>query len=160
MATDIVKKGQVVSITWVIRDRDSDQLLEHYDLPLPYLHGSPAQALLPPLAQALEGKSVGDRFVVQVDPDEGFGRHDSGLTFTDDIANVPPQLRRVGATVEMHNERGETKVVKVSKIQNGQLTVDANHPLAGRHLVFWVTVVKIRPATLEEIRRGEVMNGA
>ena len=156
---DIVKKGQVVSITWVIRDRASGELLEQYDLPLPYLHGSPKQTLLPPLEQALEGKSAGDRFEVQVDPDHGFGRYDPELTFTDDIANVPPQFRRVGAVVEMRNARGETKAFKVSKIQNGRLTVDANHPLADKSLIFSVNVVDIRPATLEEIRCGEVIDG-
>jgi len=159
MVMETVKKGQVVSITWVIRDRDSNELLEHYDLPLPYLHGSPKQVLLPPLEKALEGKSAGDRFEIQVDPDNGFGRYDPELTFTDDIANVPPQFRRVGAVVEMRNERGENQVFKVAEIQNRRLTVDANHPLAGKSLIFSVNVVDIRPATLEEIRRGEVMDG-
>jgi FKBP-type peptidyl-prolyl cis-trans isomerase SlyD len=60
---------------------------------------------------------------------EGFGPHDPNLTFTDDLDNVPPQFRFVGAEVPMQSENGEVKTFYVTRIENGRLTVDGNHPL-------------------------------
>ena len=82
------------------------------------------------------------------------GPHDPTLTFTDDIENVPPQYRQVGAEVEFQNEDGEVKTFVVSKIENGKLTVDANHPLAGKNLLYRVKLVEIREATAEERASG------
>jgi FKBP-type peptidyl-prolyl cis-trans isomerase SlyD len=153
---DKIGSGKVVSITWVIKD-DRDQIVEQNDIPLSYLHGSQKQALLVPLEKALAERQVGDTLEVPVTPDEGFGPHDPNLTYTDDLNNVPPQFRRVGAEVEMVNDQGESKTFYVSKIEDGKLTVDANHPLAGKHVTFIVKVVAVRNATAEELARGEAI---
>ena len=50
------------------------------------------------------------------------------------------------------------KTVKVTKIENGELTLDANHPFAGMTVKFKITVVDIRQATPQEIGTGEVMD--
>ena len=76
------------------------------------------------------------------------------MTFTDDIDNVPPEFRRVGAEVEFQNEEGETRLFRVSKIADGKLTVDANHPLAGQTVTFMVNVVSIRDASMDEVANG------
>ncbi|MDH5765133.1 MAG: peptidylprolyl isomerase, partial [Gammaproteobacteria bacterium] len=87
-------------------------------------------------------------------PAEGFGEHDPEMTFTDDIENVPPQFRQLGIQVEMANDAGETKTFVVTKIDNDKLTLDGNHPLAGKTARFTVNVLEIRDATAEEIRKG------
>jgi FKBP-type peptidyl-prolyl cis-trans isomerase SlyD len=151
-----IKKDKVVAITWVIRD-DRGQILEQYDVPLQYLHGSRTQALIEPLERALEGRRTGERLEVSVSPSEGFGPHDPSLTYTDDLANVPPQFRYVGAEVEMVNDQGAVRKFYVTGIEDGKLTVDANHPLAGKQLTFTVNVVDVRDATPEELARGEAI---
>ena len=82
-----------------------------------------------------------------VPPTQGFGAHDPDLTFTDDIANVPEQLRYVGAEVQMQNESGEVKSFFVTKIDGGKLTVDGNHPMAGKTLRVKVKIVEVRDST-------------
>ena len=47
------------------------------------------------------------------------------------------------AEVEMQNESGEIKTFRVSNIEDGKLTVDGNHPMAGQTITFSVTVVDI-----------------
>ncbi len=103
---------------------------------------------------ALEGRGVGDTVEVTLRPEQGFGPHDPDLTFTDDIDNVPPEYRHLGAEVEFQGENGETRKFIVSRIEDGKLTVDCNHPFAGKTLVFTVNVIAVRDATPDEIVKG------
>jgi FKBP-type peptidyl-prolyl cis-trans isomerase SlyD len=91
---------------------------------------------------------------VELTPEEGFGMHDPDLTYTDDLENVPPECRRLGAEVEMMNDQGDTRKFTVTRIENGKLTVDGNHPMAGKTIVFHIRVTGIRDATEEEIANG------
>ena len=92
-------------------------------------------------------------------PKQGFGAHDPALPFTDSIDNVPPEYRFVGAEVEFENEQGEFMKFLVSRIENDQLTVDGNHPFAGKTVKFVVKVVEIRDASPEEIANGRPDEG-
>jgi len=67
---------------------------------------------------------------------------------------VPPEHRRLGSEVTFENERGEQMLFRVTRIADGKVTIDANHPLAGQTAKFLVTIVGVRPATLEEIANG------
>jgi FKBP-type peptidyl-prolyl cis-trans isomerase SlyD len=147
-----VAKGRVVYIRYSILDEDRN-VAEQYDQPIGFVHGGNS-GLLDKLESALTGKSVGDRVEVVLPPEEAYGQRDEAMTFTDDIENVPPQFRHVGAEVVMSNESGETKSFYVSRIENGRLTVDGNHPLAGQHVTCMVDVVDIREATREELASG------
>lgn len=93
-------------------------------------------------------------------PDDGFGDHKPDLAFTDDIANVPPEHRRLGSEVTFHNDRGEEMQFRVTRIEIGKLTVDANHPFAGQTVKFMVTIVAARPASFDEIANGMPQDAA
>jgi len=99
-------------------------------------------------------RRLGGSVEVTLPPEKAFGYPDPNLTFTDDLANVPPQFHQVGAQVEMQNESGETRTFFVSRIEDGKLTVDGNHPFAGKTLLYAVTVADIRDATEEEKKNG------
>lgn len=96
--------------------------------------------------RAIRGKAAGESVEIELPPEQGFGDHDPSLTFTDDLANVPAQFRQVGAEVQMQTDAGEAKTFYVTRIENGRLTVDGNHPLAGRHLVVRVQIMEVRDA--------------
>jgi len=68
---------------------------------------------------------------------------------------VPPELRYMGAKLEAQNADGETLNFVVTRIENGMLTVDANHPLAGQTVKFRVTIRDVRDATPDELRSGQ-----
>jgi FKBP-type peptidyl-prolyl cis-trans isomerase SlyD len=110
--------------------------------------------MFPDVEHALDGCELGDSVEVVLPPEKAFGFHDPEMTFTDAIENVPPQFRHVGAEVQMQNERGETRSFFVSRIEGDKLTVDGNHPFAGKTLTYAVTVADIRDATEEEKRQG------
>jgi FKBP-type peptidyl-prolyl cis-trans isomerase SlyD len=143
---------KVVAITYTIVE-DSGIILEQSDIPVYYVHGGPND-MFPDIEAALDGCTLGDSVEVVLPPEKAFGYHDPAMTFTDDIDNVPPEFRRVGAEVEMQNDRGETRSFFVSKIEADKLTVDGNHPYAGKTLTYAVTVADIRDATEEEKKKG------
>lgn len=148
----MVQKDKVVSLTYTLRDARGD-IFEHTDVPISYVHGS-GKDLFEKIEQAVSGLSVGDSVEVDLAPSEGFGDHDPALTFTDDIANVPAEFRRIGAEVEAENESGETVQFVVTAMDEDTLTIDANHPLAGQTVHFSVTIQDVRDATPEELQAG------
>ena len=152
MPDPIVRKHKVVAITYSIID-EAGAILEQSDIPVYYVHSGPND-MFPDIEAALDGHTLGDSVEVVLAPERAFGYHDPNMTFTDDIDNVPPEFRRIGAEVEMQNERGETRSFFVAKIEGGKLTVDGNHPFAGKTLTYAVTVADIREATEEEKQQG------
>ena len=157
MSASVVTKNKVVSLIYAVRNQKGE-LFEYRDLPVAYVHGSGVD-LFPKIEEALEGRAIGDRVVVQLSPADAFGEHDPKLTFTDDIDNAPVELRRVGAEFEAQNAKGESIVLVVTRVEADKITVDANHPLAGQTITFEVTVRDIRDATPEEIRNGRPAAG-
>jgi FKBP-type peptidyl-prolyl cis-trans isomerase SlyD len=152
MSTPFVSKHKVVAVTYSILD-ESGAILEQSDIPVHYVHGGPND-MFPDVEEALDGCAPGASIEVVLRPDRAFGEHDPALTFVDDIDNVPPQFRHIGAEVQMQNASGEVRSFFVSNIDNGKLTVDGNHPFAGKTLTYALTVADIREATDEEKQKG------
>ena len=148
----VVSTHKVVSIVYQIID-ENGSVLEQIDVPVNYVHGGKSD-VIEKVELALEGCRVGDKVEVVLEPEEAFGDHDPSLTFTDDLDNVPPQFHQIGAEVTMQNDQGDTRTFFVSKIEDGKLTVDGNHPMAGKRVTFLVTVKAIREATEEEVQQG------
>lgn len=151
-----ISNKNVVTFTYQILDEDGN-IVEHSDVPMEYIHGA-SGAMYPKLEQALEGKVVGVTVEVVLSPKDGFGEHDPNLTFTDHIDNVPQEYRWVGAKPAFENESGEVMELLVSKIEGDQLTVDANHPLAGKTVTFRIKVLDVRKASAAELS-GNVSPG-
>lgn len=152
MTDPVVGHGKVVSFTYSIVD-DTGAVVEQSELPIHYVHGG-KHDLFDKVEQALTGAAIGDTIEVSLSPEEGFGPHNPDLTFTDDIGNVPPQYRHVGAEVEMHNDQGDARTFTVTRIEDGKLTVDGNHPMAGKVITF-----RIRIATIREASEAEIVDG-
>ena len=147
-----ILKGRVAYITYSVVDQAGMVVAQH-DQPIAYVQGGDS-GLFGKIEQALEGKQGGDRVEVELSPEEGFGEHDPDLTFTDDLANVPPEYRQLGAEVLFENDKGETMMFYVTRIEGDQLTIDANPPLAGQTVTCVVNVLDVREATPEELSTG------
>lgn len=152
MSEPIVEANKVVTITYSIVD-ESGEVLEQSDLPVDYLHGSDS-GLFEKVEQALEGKRVGDSVEVTLPPAEAFGEWNPDLTYSDKIENVPPEYRKLGAEAEFRNDKGESITMVVTHADSGTITLDGNHPFAGKTVTFHVKVGGVREATDDEIRNG------
>jgi FKBP-type peptidyl-prolyl cis-trans isomerase SlyD len=154
MAT--VTRNKLVYITYSIVDARG-MVVEQHDIPVGYVHGADS-GILPAIESAVDGHKVGDRVEITLSPEEGYGLRDESLVFVDDVENVPPQFRRVGAEVMFENESGETKVFYVTALEDGKLTLDGNPSLAGQSVTCLINVTDIRDATPEEIRNGRPLD--
>lgn len=154
MAT--VTRNKLVYITYSILD-ERGMVVEQHDIPVGYVQGANS-GILPAIESAVEGRMIGDRVEITLSPEEGYGLRDESLVFVDDIENVPPEFRRVGAEVLFENEAGETKPFYVTAIADGKVTVDGNSSLAGQSVTCLVNVIDIREATPEEIRNGRPLD--
>ena len=144
MPDQTVQPGRYGALTYVIED-DLGEVIERRDAPLGFVYGSDTE-LIGGMDSAIADKKAGDEITVRVPPEQGFGHYDPNLTFVDDIANVPPKYQTVGAEVQMHNDQGETTSFYVTKIEDGKVTVDGNHPMAGRDLTVRLSIIEVRDA--------------
>jgi FKBP-type peptidyl-prolyl cis-trans isomerase SlyD len=152
----MIGDNMVASIHYTLTDNAGEILdsSEGSD-PLSYLHG--AGNLIPGLEQALVGKTSGATLQVSVAPEDAYGDVQPEL-----VQVVPAQafqgVEKVepGMAFEAHDPQGNARRIVVRHIDGDQVTVDANHPLAGVPLNFDVRVVDVRDATAEEIAHGHV----
>ena len=151
-----IDEGRVVSIHYTLTNDDADVLDNTEESgPMDYLHG--AENIILGLEDALEGKTVGDKLKVRVDPEDGYGEVFTELMQIVDItAFEGVESIEVGMQFESESDDGELELVSVKSIDGNEVTIDANHPLAGVTLNFDVEVVGIRDATAEEIEHEHV----
>ena len=153
-----IAKNTVVTMNYTLTDPQG-QVLDSSEgrEPLAYLHG--ASNIIPGLEAALSGKAVGDSLTVTVPPEQGYGPHDPNLVQPVPRANFQgaPDIKP-GMQFQAHTSEG-TRVVTVVKVDEQNVTVDANHPLAGMDLKFDVSVVGVREASPEELQHGHGAGG-
>lgn len=121
--------------------------------PLHYLHG--AGNLIPGMENALAGKSPGDKFMAVVPPEQGYGIAQPNLVQVVPMSAFGGAKVEAGMRFQADSERGPM-LVRITKVEGDQVTVDGNHELAGETLHFDIEVVTVRDATLEEITHGHV----
>lgn len=151
-----VEKQKVITFVYMILD-EQGSVQEQSDLPMSYIHGIDGK-MFEKVEAEMEGKKVGDVIEVTLQPADAFGERDPELTFTDSLDNVPPEFQKLGAEAMFENDNGEQATMVVTKIENGQITLDGNHPYAGKQMTFKITIQDIREATMEEVGSGEVMD--
>ena len=148
----MISKDKVVTVSYRIAD-EQGETVEQMDTPISYLHGRDS-GLFETVEEALEGKAVGDVVSVSLSAEEGFGDWDPEKTFSDAIENVPSEYHELGAKAEFMNEEGDSLEMTVTHVDAGTVTLDGNHPLAGKAVTFHVRVVDVRDATPDELRNG------
>jgi len=150
-----IGQDQVVSIHYTLRD-DAGELIDRSTEgePLSYLHGH--GNLIPGLERELTGRKPGDQLQLKIAPTDGYGDYDQGL-----VQRVPRRALkgiadvRVGMRLQTHTPQGP-RAVTVTQVSGDLVTLDGNHPLAGKNLNFEVEVAAVRPATEEELAHGHV----
>jgi FKBP-type peptidyl-prolyl cis-trans isomerase SlyD len=151
---DAIAFGKVVSFYYGVRD-ETGRLLDRtaFGAPLTYLHG--AGNVVPGLERALAGKSPGDRIHAVLPPDEAYGVRNESLVKKLPRAAIPvdaPISKGVSFVVKAPD--GRVRNVHVIAVDGDEVTVDLNHPYAGKTLTFDVTVDAVRDATPDELAHG------
>jgi FKBP-type peptidyl-prolyl cis-trans isomerase SlyD len=149
-----VQNDRVVTIHFTLKDPDGTELDSSAGgEPLAYLHGR--GTLVAGLEGQLEGLEAGDQKTIAVDAANAYGERDESKITEVPLEEIPPNPE-VGAVLYAREQDGSTIALTVVDIGDTHATLDLNHPLAGRDLVFEVTIVKVEKATEEELARGHV----
>lgn len=126
--------------------------------------------LLAPLSAAIDGLEEGASFTVTVKPEEGFGEYSDDLLraeeipasiFRGDDGAIDPEQIFPGAHIYLQTNIGQEVPATIVEVgdETVKVMVDFNHPLAGKTIVLKGTIVKVRPATAEEIAANQMQGG-
>jgi FKBP-type peptidyl-prolyl cis-trans isomerase SlyD len=148
-------ENSVVSFHYTLTDKDG-QVIDSSagNAPLTYLHG--VGQIVPGLENALLGKTVGEKLDVEVSAAEGYGEHHDFM-----VQQVPREAFQgvdeiePGMQFQAQTPQGGMTVT-VTAVDATTVTVDGNHPLAGKNLFFAVEIVSVRAASSEELEHGHV----
>jgi peptidylprolyl isomerase len=103
-----------------------------------------AEEFFPQVEEALVGMSPGDRKTLTILAADAFGEYDADMISTVPRNQFPDDLNpMLGDDLELVNDDGEGMVVTVIELDDVEVTLDANHPLAGEDLTFEVELVEI-----------------
>ncbi|MEZ5529862.1 MAG: peptidylprolyl isomerase [Porticoccaceae bacterium] len=150
-----ITENAVVLFHYTLTDEDGVQLDSSSDTaPLAYIHGH--NNIIPGLEKAMEGKTEGDSMKVTVPAAEAYGEYHDHM-----VQEVPREAFqgidevKPGMRFEAQTPSGPISVV-VTATTDDTVTVDGNHPLAGKDLTFEVSIESVREATEEELSHGHV----
>ncbi len=155
----MIAQDKAVAIQYSVKDEDGTQVDSSEGRgPLWYLHGH--RNIIPGLENALEGLKEGDEFEAQVEPGEAYGEHREEL-----VQSVPKEAFQgvekveIGMVFNAQTEGGPLQV-EVTAVEDESVTVDGNHPLAGKKLAFNGKVETVRDASAEELEHGHIHDGS
>jgi FKBP-type peptidyl-prolyl cis-trans isomerase 2 len=107
-----------------------------------YVHG---QTRMPAgLLRGVEGLRVGDHVHLELTPEDAFGLHQADAVQAFPKERFPPAVLHVGFEGELPGPHGSLIPYRIHAINEATVLLDFNHPLAGQHVVFEVTVVHIQ----------------
>jgi len=161
-----VEVNKVVSVSYTLEVNNGGNSPKKFvekaeaNHPLTFLFG--AGGMIEGFEIALEGLRVGDLFDFYVNPEQGYG-----ISSEDDIVELPysvfgeevkkhPDLLTIGNVIPMNDGSGHQFEGKVKSVGLETVTMDFNHPFAGKTLHFKGKVEQLREATAEELAHGHV----
>ena len=148
----MITNDQVVSIHYHLTDSEGEVIDSSRGKdPLSYLHGH--GAIVPGLENALTGREVGDKFEVVVPPEEGYGVRDESKIGKISREQVDSPELKPGVRLQAQTPNGPL-LLTVVEVGESEVTVDANHQLAGMALHFDIEVVGSRDAEQVELDHG------
>ena len=153
-----IQKNHVVGLAYelTVDGKVVDSATEQQ--PLEYIHGN--NMLIPRFEEEVEGKEPGEEYAFTLSPEEGYGQPDPKLRF--DIPKesfayngvIREDLLVVGNVIPMMNSAGQVCHAQIIDVKDNDVTVDFNHPMAGRTLNFKGKVVSVREASEQELKQA------
>jgi peptidylprolyl isomerase len=138
-----VKQGDTVQVNYTGKLHDGtifDTSLDRHPLQFTLGKGQ----LIAGFEKAVLGMTAGDKKTVVIPVAEAYGPRQDSAVVEVERKNLPPNLdAQVGQRLELTQEDDSTILVTVTDVSETSLTLDANHPLAGKDLTFDIELVSI-----------------
>ncbi|HDL07338.1 MAG TPA: peptidylprolyl isomerase [Desulfobacteraceae bacterium] len=102
------------------------------------------QTLLPLFEHAVIGMKQGETKTIRIAPQYAYGEYKDGCKFSVDRSEFPPDFNpQVGMTMQGRSDQGNTIEAVIKEVGDEKVIMDSNHPLAGKHLTFEITLIEI-----------------
>jgi len=152
----IASEKNVVGIEYEVKEAGTDIVADSNKggQPLEFIIGK--DQIIPGLEKALVGMSEGESADIMVKAEDAYGER------KDDAVQTLPKEQfegvdlKEGMTLYGQGENGQSTQVIVQSFDDKEVTIDFNHPLAGKDLMFSVKILSVRQTTLEELTSGTV----
>lgn len=154
-----INENQVVAIEYELTEKGQSEVIDSNmgKEPLEFMMGR--GHVIPGLEKQLAELSAGDKQEINVSAEEAYGPR------AEEAVETVPAEQFAGIELDMgmqlygQSEEGQTIMVTVVSFDETNVTVDYNHPLAGKDLTFSVDIKDVRDATADEIESGIVGGG-
>lgn len=138
----MIKDGAKVSIAFQLKDEEGNIWDEHTkEAPFTYTQGK--HQLMSFIENALLGKQQGERISLDIPPDQGYGQRDDKLISTLPRAHFK-EVKALSKGMRFNPSLDPNISFMVVDFDDDTVTVDANHPLAGKTLTFEIEILQIR----------------
>jgi FKBP-type peptidyl-prolyl cis-trans isomerase 2 len=139
----VIDRGSMVGIEYTLTLEDGTQVDSNVGgEALRFEQG--AGRIIPGLDKELPGMKVGEAKQVTVAPEEGYGPVDPAAFSEVPLSELPEDAREPGVVLMSRDPQGQTHRLRVHKIEGDTATLDFNHPLAGKTLIFQVKILEIQ----------------
>ncbi len=151
-----ISEDQVVSIHYELKSVDNGEILDSNlnAAPLSFIVGK--GQIIPGLEEKIKELSIGSKADITVAAADAYGVHDANAVQILPKEQFAGLELSVGMTLYGQGEHGETVQVIVKSFDDENVEIDFNHPLAGKDLLFAVSIVEVRDATADELLNGYV----
>ncbi len=152
-------ENSVVGIEYEVKEAGSNEIVDSNKgaQPLEFVTGK--GQIIPGLEKALEGMNEGESADILVKAEDAYGEVNPEAVQTLPIEQFEGVDLKEGMTLYGQGEDGQTVQVVVKSFNDKEVTIDFNHPLAGKDLMFSVKVLSERDATDDEAATGQVGGG-
>jgi len=152
-----IQDGHVVTMEYTLRvDGETIDTSEGYK-PIEFIQG--AGSIIPGLERELYGLKVGDSKDVSVQAKDGYGEIDPAAFVSVPREQFPPTIQlEVGVALSVHDNNGNPMHATIHEVSDEAVKLNFNHPLAGKDLMFSVTIADLREATEEDLASQSVVS--
>jgi FKBP-type peptidyl-prolyl cis-trans isomerase SlyD len=151
-----LEANKVVTFNYTLKD-DKGEVLDSTAKGGPFSFLTGNNQVLSGLEEALDGMLIGSRKNVKLSAANAYGEYDEKAVQKVKRELFPEEAElEIGMTYYAHSPEGKHLQFIITEIENDDITVNFNHPLAGKDLEFDVDLLDVRNATPEEIAHGHV----
>ncbi len=151
-----LKSNQVVTMNFTLKD-DSGNVLDSTKENNPFSFISGANQVLPKLEEKIGEMIIGSKKDVVLAPEDGYGVYQQDAVRTIKKSEFPEDIDLdKGMGFIAKSPQGKDVQFFIKEIEGENITVDFNHPLAGKTLHFDLELLNLRDATTEELNHGHV----
>jgi FKBP-type peptidyl-prolyl cis-trans isomerase SlpA len=139
----MIKEGSKVKVHYTGRltnNEEFDSSLKEGGEPIEFVIGQ--GQLIPGFENGVLGLSTGDKKTIEIPAVEAYGEYRDELRVTVPKTNAPQGVQ-VGQSLQANMQNGEMVTFMVREVNDDNVIVDANHPLAGQTLLFDVEILEV-----------------